>query len=764
MTQRVEDALGELYAAAGGPEDGVALAAVGSLARRELGPRSDVDLVLLHNGKDRVRVNVLAESLWYPLWDSSVRLDHSVRTSAECAAVAGRELSAGVGLLDLRVVAGDVELVRAARSELLTAWRGNARKRLPELLAALEERHETFGDAAYLLEPDLKEARGGFRDMVMLRALAATWLTDRPHAGVKDPYERLLDVRDALHLSSGRTMDRLLATEVDDVASRLACTDADELRRLVSMAARRIGHAVDLTSRAARQVLPVRRTLSFVRRERRPEYTQAAHGLIIHAGEVGLDRATGPSSPLLDLRAGALAAQRGLVLSPVTADNLGVHAPPVPPPWPAEARDAFFELLATGTSLLPVWESLDLAGCIVRWIPQWAGISAQPQYSPVHRHTVDRHSVQCVAEVQRHLTQVDRPDLLLLACLLHDIGKLPGAGARHAAVGAPIARRVAEALGLEAADVELVERLVREHLTLVELATRRDHGDPATVDALVSAVDGRLETLAMLRYLTEADAKAAGPAAWSPWRAQLVHALTESVDSLLVGDAPQTVTDLVDLGLARSVALDGRPRVRVESKPGGVQLVIAATDRLGLFSDTAGLLASHSVSVRSAVLNTVDGIAVNTWRVDKQLPTDLPDPALLGQELDRLEAGDDGMLRRVRKRESRVAHRTEVAEPFVELVPGASASAAVVELRTGDRSGLLFALGRALNERRLSIRSAHISTLAGQAIDTFYVTESDGSVPTRARSEEAVRVLGVAAAGLVPPAAATAAATTSREA
>jgi [protein-PII] uridylyltransferase len=741
MTERLEHAVKDLYADADGPRTGVALAAVGSLARRELGPRSDIDLVLLHDGRDRAAVSSLAERLWYPLWDSSVRLDHSVRTPAECADVAGRELSAGVGLLDLRVLAGDGELVRGARSALLTAWRGNARKRLPELLAALEERHDTFGDAAYLLEPDLKEARGGFRDMIMLRALAATWLTDRPHSGVKDPYERLLDVRDALHLSSGRTMDRLLATEVDDVATRLGYADADDLRRAVSVAARRIGHAVDLTSRAARQVLPVRRTLTFVRRERRPEYSQAPHGLIIHQGEVGLDRMTTPSTPLLDLRAAALAAQRGLVLSPVTAENLGEHAPAVGVPWTEEAREPFFELLSSGTALLPVWESLDLAGCIIRWIPRWRGISAQPQQNPVHRHTVDRHSVQCVAEVQRHLTQVDRPDLLLLSCLLHDIGKLPGAGAAHPAVGAPIAREVAESMGLPEPDVELVERLVREHLTLAELATRRDHADPATVDALVDAVDGRLETLHLLRFLTEADAKAAGPAAWSPWRAQLVNALAESVDALLVGETRDSVTEFVDLGLARSVSLDGRARVRVESKPGGIQLMIAANDRLGLFSDTAGLLASHSVSVRSAVLHTVDGVAVTTWRVDKQVPTDVPDPALLVQELDRLEGGDSSLLRRVHKRESRTAHRAEIAPPFVAAVHGASASAAVIEVRTGDRSGLLFALGRALSEHRFSIRSAHIATLAGQAIDTFYVTESDGSLLSTARTDEAVRVL-----------------------
>ena len=130
---------------------------------------------------------------------------------------------------------------------------------------------QTFGDAAYLLEPDLKEARGGFRDMSMLRALAATWLTDRPHEGVREPYERLLDVRDALHVTSGRALDRLLLAEVAEVARRLGFPETDDLHREVSLAARRIGHAVDLTARAARQAIPQRRVLSFVKRERRPE-------------------------------------------------------------------------------------------------------------------------------------------------------------------------------------------------------------------------------------------------------------------------------------------------------------------------------------------------------------------------------------------------------------------------------------------------------------------------------------------------------------
>jgi [protein-PII] uridylyltransferase len=755
ITECVESALVELYGQVGGPESGAALAAVGSLARRELGPRSDIDLVLLHDGKSSgkssTKIDILANDLWYPLWDARVRVDHSVRTPAECAEVAGRELSAGVGLLDLRVITGDEELVKGARTALLNNWRANARKRLPELLASLDERLDTFGDAAYLLEPDLKEARGGFRDVSMLRALAASWLTDRPHVGIREPYERLLDVRDALHLASGRTLDRLIFSEIEAVATRLGYREPDDLRREVSLAARRIGQAVDLTVRAARQALPPRRVLPFMKRERKPDYIRADYGLIIHSEEVGLGPGTDAADPVVGLRAGALAAQRGLILSPVTADNLGKRGHALTTPWPEAAREALLEMLSAGPNVVPVWEDLDLAGCIGRWIPCWEPIRARPQHNPVHQHTVDRHLVQTVAEAQSHLTRVDRPDILLLTCLFHDIGKLPGGGMHHADRGAPIAREAVQAIGLDQSDAELIEHLVRNHLTLAGLATKRDHADPATLDALVEAVQGRTDILHLLRSLTEADARAAGPAAWTPWRAQLINSLADNVEGQLVDRTTRVdVTQLVDLGLARSVQLDGRPRIRVETQPGGVQLIIAANDRLGLFSDTAGLFASHSVQVRSAVLHTVEGVAVNTWRVDKQLATDLPDTAYLIKQLSRLEAGETGVLTPVQRREARAHGSGAVSNPYVELVPDASETAAVIEVRTGDRAGLLYALGRSLSEIRLSIRSAHISTLAGQAIDTFYITEVEGSAPSKQRAREAVAVL-TKAAGIASP-------------
>jgi [protein-PII] uridylyltransferase len=149
--------------------------------------------------------------------------------------------------------------------------------------------------------------------------------------------------------------------------------------------------------------------------------------------------------------------------------------------------------------------------------------------------------------------------------------------------------------------------------------------------------------------------------------------------------------------------------------------------------------------VRSAVLHTVQSVAVNTWRVDKAKPGDLPDPAFLTKELERLEAGDQSMLGSVQRREARARSSALQSAPYVQLIPDASEGAAVIEVRTADRAGLLYALGSALAVQRFSIRSAHISTLAGQAIDTFYVTESDGSRPNGQRSRTAVDTLTAAA-------------------
>ena len=233
--------------------DGVALACVGSLARGDSGPLSDFDLVLLHDGRSmsKKEITSLADRIWYPIWDGGVKLDHSVRSVGECRSVAAADLSAAVGLLDLDLLAGDEQVVAAARSTLGHDWRANARRRLPELVESLEARHRSHGDLAQSSEPDLKEARGGLRDMSVLRALTAAWLADRPHGQVDTAYCTLLDARDALHVVTGRGRDRLGLQEHDAVAALLGQPDADTMLSVVGTAARTVSYAIDGTARRA---------------------------------------------------------------------------------------------------------------------------------------------------------------------------------------------------------------------------------------------------------------------------------------------------------------------------------------------------------------------------------------------------------------------------------------------------------------------------------------------------------------------------------
>jgi [protein-PII] uridylyltransferase len=725
--------LGEVWARAtsGLRPEGIALAAVGSLGRGDAGPLSDYDLVLVHSGRalGSDEVTALADRIWYPIWDAGVRLDHSVRTVNQCRSVAADDLTAAVGLLDLACVAGDSQIVAAARTTVAHDWRGNARKRLPQLTDALRARHHRHGDLAQATEPDLKEAHGGLRDMSVLRALTEAWLADRPHGDVDRAYARLLDVRDAVHVVTGRPRDRLGQEDRDAVAALLGYTDPDDLLTEVSRAARTIAYALDGTTRRAVQSQRAR-----VLRvgPRRPQMAPLGFGLFENDGEVvlGSGRLL-DDDPLLPLRTAVVASRANLPIGPTTLENLAHRCPPLPVPWPELARDLFADLLASGPGLVTVWEGLDQAGIVDQWIPAWAAVRSRPQHNPVHRHTVDRHLVETVVRGTGMVRDVSRPDLLLVAALLHDIGKLPGAH-DHSATGAPIVEQMAVRMGFSSDDIATLVRLVREHLTLIELATRRDHQDPATIQAALDSVGSDRELFELLLALTEADASAAGPKAWTDWRASLLAQLAEAVRARFdtagkVREAEPTarLNDLMP-SLNR-----GEPIVRISPRGGSFRLDIFDRDRLGLFADTAGLLAAEGFVVRTAVLRTVDGTAANEWHIESASGA-APDADRLVRGLIRLAEGDKGPLQPLHRRRtagSRPASRAVTGSPGQAralVVPGASADATVLEVRADDRPALLHELGLSFASAGLSVRSAHIATYAGQTLDTFYLTDPAG--------------------------------------
>lgn len=399
-----------------------------------------------------------------------------------------------------------------------------------------------MGELQFLLEPDLKEARGGLRDATALRAVAASWVADAPREGLAEARRTLLDARDALHLTTGRATDRLALQEQDQVAGALGLLDADALLRHVYEAARTVSYATDVTWREVNRVLRARsarprlRTILGGGAKAAPERTPLAEGVVEADGEVVLARTARPErDPVLTLRAAAAAAEAGLPLSRHLVRHLSTAAQPLPVPWPPQAREELVTLLGAGESTVGVWEALEAEGIITRLLPDWERVHCRPQRNPVHTWTVDRHLVETAVRASHLTRRVGRPDLLLIAALLHDIGK--GWPGDHSVAGEVIARDMAARIGFDKQDVGVVATLVRHHLLLVETATRRDLDDPATVRSVATAV-GSASTLELLHALTEADALATGPAAWSSWRASLVTDLVKRVAALLAGEEP----------------------------------------------------------------------------------------------------------------------------------------------------------------------------------------------------------------------------------
>lgn len=713
-TDLVEDWLRSLADAAEHDSGGWALVAVGGQGRRELAPQSDLDLLLLHDkGCD---VGGLADALWYPIWDAGLKLGHAVRSVRDTLALAGEDLETATSLLSARHLAGDERLTDELSEKVKVTWRKRGRRWLDQLATAVRQRHRDAGEVAFDLEPDLKDGRGGLRDVHALGWAQAAGADVDPAllAELKRHHDVLLAVRVELHRAAAKPGDRLLLAEQDAVASATGDEDADRLMARVAAAGRAIAWASD----ESWYEITLRNDTSLRNRMRRER--DLGGGLVLREGRLCLARDVVPDASSV-LHVALEAARRDVRIELDTLVRL-TEAPDVSDPWPEPARSALVDLLRHGPASIPVVEALDQYGLWTRLLPEWEPTRSLPQRNVFHRFTVDRHLLECSAEAASLAHRTPRPDLLVLGALLHDIAK--GQPGDHSEVGEAVARGIAERMGFPADDVDTIGFLVRHHLLLSDVATRRDLDDPSTIAMVTDAVD-TVERLALLRALSEADGLATGPTAWGAWKAQLVDQLGGRVAAQLNGDTAVDHASKFPTPEQRELMGDGQLHVLCRDE----YITVISQDRVGLFCRIAGTLSLHGLDVVEANVYSTDGVAVDEFRVLAGGSGVLPWDEVRADVFKALT----GRLAVQARLEERARTRRRARQPAPNQFPPrvrfdneSGSEATVIEAVGPNRLGLLHGLTRALAELDLDVRSAKIHTMGDDVVDTFYVTDAAG--------------------------------------
>ena len=737
-----------------------AVVALGSYARAELCPGSDVDVMLLHDGSaSPADVAAGAERLWYPLWDAGLVLGHAVRTPREALALAGEELEALTSLLEIRHLVGDPDLA----TEVAGRTRQLAHKRrgtfLEALATAASSREEQPGPIAEMLEPNLKDGAGGLRDLQSLSW--AGWAVDATLGGVDalvqagylqpdDPAllararAKLLDVRVSLHRVTGGRSDQLTLQEQDAVAVVAGAADADALVRGLSEVTRGVTW---ITQEVWRRLRSSRRG-SFGRSGGRER--SVADGVVLRDGVIAL-ASDAPIDVATTLVAARCAAEHGVPIERASLERLrGLEHDPVPVP---EVRDALVALLRHGRAAVPVIESLDQVEAMGAVLPEWTPVRALPQRNAYHRFTVDRHLLECIAECAAlidddgfdgDVARRTRVDLLLLGALLHDIAK--GAPDDHSKAGAVTARTVGRRLGLDEHGVDVLEWLVRNHLLLADTATRRDLSDEDTIVRFGRAV-GDTERLDLLYALTVGDSRATGPAAWNRAKAALIRQLFVEADSLLergvvgVGNALEHERTLE---VHRALLAGGVLALSWDDRPDGLlECSIAAPDRRGLLATVAGVLALHGFDVRGAALyGAPDGMALEVyWGVDEFGRLDAAGRDAVERDVEAALAGRLSLEDRLGERFARYRrpHGSHDASVRISFDLEASTSATVVEVHAPDDVGLLARVAAVFADLELDVSAALVQTLGERVVDVFYVRDVHGAKPTAPLALERLR-------------------------
>lgn len=747
------------------------LIAVGGYGRGVLAPFSDLDLLFLRPWKTTARTETVAEFILYVLWDLGLKVGSSARSVEEGLSLARSDMTVRTALLEARHLTGDAALAE----DFLKRFREQVARadRRAFIAAKMEERdtrHSRAGAVRYRVEPNIKEGKGGLRDLNTLfwiaRSLAPDsplgakvlddLLTPRERRTFEEAFDFLWRVRAHLHLTAGRAEEKLTFDLQPEVARRMGWRGrgdepaVERFMRRYFLTARDVGaltRAMSATLEARQQ----KNTMSLSRLIPGRRKNLGVSGFVEDGGRLSV---TGPEvfadDPVKLLALFVTADTLDLDLHPHAFSAITRSLTLVTPRLRRDPRAtaAFLRILAHGQRPYRILTIMNEAGLLGRFLPEWGRIVGQTQFNMYHAYTVDEHTLQAIGvinDIARGMLKADHPlaseivhriadiEVLMLAMLLHDVGK--GGERGQLEDGAIAARRACERLGVETRRIELVVWLVRHHLALSDYAQKRDVSDPATVRAFAELV-GDPERLRLLLVLTVADVRAVGPGVWNGWKGQLMRTLYDQVSRLFRGEDVDRETPLADH--PELIARARRDGIAVAATVRGAgdlsqttEISVAAGDRPGLFADLAETMAAMGADITDARVATTDeGLVLDVFQVQdgSGAPYGQAEPRRLTALVTALEsaARRDGAVRPAPEPRPSSRRAAFDVRPVVMIDAAATEDATVIEVSGADRPGLLAQLSRTLTDHGLSIRSAHVASFGERAVDSFYVVDAAG--------------------------------------
>lgn len=786
------------------------LLAVGGYGRAQLNPRSDIDLMFFYSAKGQEFAEALSERMLYVLWDLNLEVGYSVRASRDCLDMAEKDATVRTALLDTRYLTGSRECwAEFERSVVSKIYSWNSKKFLQEKVAEHERRMGKYGSSVFLLEPNIKEGEGGLRDLQTalwmaqakykcrnLRELIMKGMVTERQG---EEFERALDylwrIRNELHYLSKGKNEQLRFDQQEKIARFLGYQDTRQAPAVEQFMQDYYAHATHvehITSYLMAKVtgaLDAQPTRS-VHSSRRPVRRKVGDHFYIHGNELRVEQDDlFEAKPELMMRAFRISQEQGVRVSiqvkTLIRENL--HRINDRVRRLRVMADDFMAILRYPHRVVDTLNTMHHLRFLNHFIPEFGRLYCKVQHDAYHIYTVDFHSLFTLEELvkmgqgeydksfellSKVANDIEKRELLLLAALLHDIGK--GQGKDHCNKGADMIPTIARRLGLNKEDTGRLEFLVRNHLQMAHISQRRDLHDDALIVQFAQQM-GMSENLRMLFLLTVADIKAVGPDVWTAWKGLLLQELYEKaydvlergdfymesrserirnrkrrVVELLKGEySERAVKERLNLMSMRymfaqrsaniadhiRLIMDRRDatlafKATNEKDANYTELTIVTLDVAGLFTMITGVMTAFNINILGAQIYTHnDGLAFDVLQVRGHQGRPIVSQEKWEQVRSSLEAVIEGRMQvedlvRDRKQVKALPTSPKPRKPSrIEIDNEVSKDYSVLDIYTHDKVGLLYTISKTLRDMGLYIGVSKISTKVDQVADTFYVRD-----------------------------------------